>query len=52
MPTTDNIQLLRSEAGQHGDLEMVTICERALAGDDEAVAECERVISYAAAQDD
>jgi hypothetical protein len=37
------IRLLSNEAGEHGDLEQVAICERALAGDDDAIAECIRV---------
>lgn len=45
--TTDQIRTLRDEAGAHGDLEMVAICQRALAGDAAAIAECVRVIRSA-----
>ena len=42
--TDDQIRTLSDEAGAHGDLEMVAICQRALAGDAAAIAECARVI--------
>jgi len=42
--TTAQISALRDEAGAHGDLEMVAICERAIAGNAKAIAECVRVI--------
>lgn len=42
-----DIEALRQEAGQAGDAEQVTLCDMALAGDDEARAECERVIRQA-----
>jgi hypothetical protein len=45
--TDEQIAALRDEAGQAGDLDMVAICERALAGDDPARAECGRVIAEA-----
>lgn len=45
--TTAQISTLRDEAGAHGDLEMVAICQRALAGDAAAIAECVRVIRSA-----
>ena len=41
------IEALSTEAGQAGDLEMVAICERALAGDTAAIAECVRVLAEA-----
>lgn len=54
--TTDkDIEQLRDEAGEHGDDEMVAICDLALAGDSAARIECERVIAAAAeraAEDD
>ncbi len=49
--TDSQISTLSDEAGAHGDLEMVAICERALAGDEAAVAECVRVIQSAEAED-
>lgn len=48
--TTDAIRLLRDEAGSAGDLAQVEICDRALAGDEQAIEECARVITHAAAQ--
>lgn len=45
--TTDQIQSLRTEAGQAGDLDQVAICDRALDGDADAITECERVIEAA-----
>lgn len=50
--THEQIQALRDEAGQAGDLEQVAICDRALEGDETAIAECERVIADAAARAD
>ena len=47
--TTAQISALRDEAGAHGDLEQVAICNRALAGDTKAIAECVRVIQWAEA---
>jgi len=47
--TTAQISTLSDEAGAHGDLEMVAICTRALAGDAAAIAECVRVIESAEA---
>ena len=47
--TTDQILILSDEAGAHGDLEMVAICERAIAGNAKAIAECVRVIQSAEA---
>lgn len=47
--TDDQIRALSDEAGAHGDLEMVAICQRALAGDAAAIAECVRVIESAEA---
>ena len=46
----DTIRKLHDAAGEAGDLEQVAICLRALDGDDEARAECERVINDADAQ--
>lgn len=39
------ITTLRSEATNNGDPEMVAICDRALSGDDTAIAECTDVIT-------
>lgn len=44
------ISKLQSEAGEAGDLAMVEICDRALAGDAAAISECARVIHDAKAQ--
>lgn len=41
---TEAIRTLRSEAAEAGDLEQIAVCDRALAGDETALAECERVI--------
>lgn len=49
--TDRRIRALSTEAGEHGDLEMVAICERALAGDEQARRECTRVIADAAQAD-
>jgi hypothetical protein len=47
-PVTDEqIEALRAEAGQHGDLAQVDLCDKALAGDAEARARCAAVIAYA-----
>ena len=43
------IEALRTEAGEAGDLEQVAICDAALRGDAEALAEVERVLTEAAA---
>lgn len=48
--TTRQIEELRQEAGQAGDSEMVIICDRALAGDGNARAECADAIAEAQAQ--
>lgn len=48
--TNSDIRKLSNEAAEHGDLDQVAICERALEGDADARAECERVIRYARAQ--
>lgn len=45
--TNDQIEILRAEAGEAGDLEQVTVCDRALAGDDDARADCAAVIMVA-----
>ncbi len=45
------VTALRDEAAQHGDDAQVEICDRALEGDADALAECARVIGYAAAQE-
>jgi len=47
--TTAQISALRDEAGAHGDLDMVAICDRAIADDTKAIAECVRVIESAEA---
>ena len=43
---------LRSEAKAAGDDEMADICGVALAGDEDAIRRCERVIADATEQDD
>ncbi len=48
----DVIRTLRSEAASAGDSEQVAICDRALDGDQDALAECYRVIDAAAAMAD
>lgn len=48
--TPERVERLRDAAGEAGDLEMVAVCRRALEGDEEAVAECVRVIREAEAQ--
>ena len=48
----DQIERLRTEAGEHGDREQVRICDRALAGSYAARRECARVIAAAEAQRD
>lgn len=52
MDIIERIERLEIAAGEHGDLEMVEICRRALAGDEAALAECERVLRNAEAQRD
>jgi hypothetical protein len=49
--TDAQTEALRTEAGAVGDLEQVAICDRALAGDEEARAECADVIALTAAQE-
>jgi len=51
-PDDNDISSLCNEAATAGDEAMAVLCERALAGDNEARAEVERVIADAAAQDD
>lgn len=48
----EKIEALRSEAGEHGDLDMVEICDNALGGDEHALRECQRVLDDAAAMAD
>jgi hypothetical protein len=50
--TKAQIRALSNEAGEHGDLDMVAICERALEGDAEALVACERAIGEARARAD
>ena len=50
-PTDTQLEALRTEAGQAGDLAQVALCDRALDGDAAALAACARVITYAAAQE-
>jgi len=50
--TDADIEQLGVEAGEHGDLAQVALCEAALAGDSSARAKCERVLSDADAQRD
>lgn len=48
-PTTEQITALRFEAATAGDLAMVRICDRAIAGSSRALRECRRVIAAAIA---
>lgn len=48
----EQIEALRRDAGEAGDLEMVAICDRALEGDEAAQARCAEAISDARAMDD
>ena len=48
--TVEQVEALEAEAGQAGDLDQVAVCRRALAGDESAVRECERVIGLADVQ--
>lgn len=50
--TTTQIEALRNNAAEAGDLDQVAVCDRALAGDDAAIAECVRVITDAEAMAD
>ena len=45
--TTDQIEQLRTEAGEAGDLAQVALCDRALSGEADAMAECAAVIAAA-----
>lgn len=47
--TDSQMEALREEAGAHGDLEQVAICDRALDGSEADRAECARVIAEAEA---
>lgn len=49
MATDEQIRTLSTEAGEAGDLEQVALCDNALAGDDEARAECAKAIRAASA---
>jgi len=50
--TNEQIEALRNEAGQAGDLGQVAVCDAALADDAAARAECARVIADAKEQED
>ena len=50
--TDEQIEALRNEAGEAGDLAMIEICDHALAGDDDARATCAEVIADAQAKED
>ena len=50
--TDTQIEALSMDSGVAGDLEMVEVCARALAGDELARAECARVIADALAMID
>jgi hypothetical protein len=50
--TDTQIHALRTEAAAAGDLDQVTICDRALEGDIAARIECARVIADAVAMAD
>jgi len=49
LTTSRRLEGLRTDAGAAGDLDMVAICDRALVGDEDALSECEDVISDALA---
>lgn len=49
--TRREIRAMRDEAAEHNDLAQVAICDRALEGDEAAMAECERVQRAAQAQE-
>ena len=44
-PTIAQISALRTEAAIAGDLDMMRICNAALAGNEAAIAECAKVIA-------
>jgi len=44
------VATLKSDAGKAGDLEVVAMCERAAAGEREAIIFCARLITYGNAQ--
>lgn len=50
--TDTQIEQLKTEAGAHGDLDQVSMCERALEGDEAARAECAEVVAAALAMED
>lgn len=50
--TDEQIEALKSEARDAGDFEQVTLCDKALAGNAAARAECVRVIRAAEAMAD
>ena len=50
--TEQQLEDLSREAGAAGDMDQVRLCTRAINGDDNARAECARVIAAAAAQED
>lgn len=50
--TDEQIEALRTEAGEHGDLAQVELCDAALGGDEAARARCERAIRAAQAMAD
>jgi hypothetical protein len=50
MITERQIEDLKDEAIAIGDTEQVSLCRRALRGDVDALAECERVIEHNKAQ--
>lgn len=50
--TTDQIEALKTEAGEAGDAEMVALCERALLGHEDGWVACADAIEDAANMDD
>lgn len=50
--TDDQIMALRAEAASSGDTAQVTLCDRALDGDDSARTQCQDAIDSARAMDD
>ncbi len=44
------VKALRDEAATAGDTDCMVLCDRALAGDSDAMGECLEIIAYAATQ--
>jgi hypothetical protein len=50
--TDEQISKLCVEAGEHGDMDMVRVCRKAINGSKAAKAKCAKVLNDAAAMDD